>query len=271
MIRCPLATALLLLAPLTAAAQIEAKSSTWQLDDSRGSFCVWYLADPSMAPDLAPRGTVFAPAGAGTGLPAAVARLVRDEPQFGSWIPAALCVGLYGKVTVDGAVAAQAKGDRPVLVMTHAIAAMGPRGQEGAGYLLLELATDNGTLGRVAEDVGLRVERREVTRVRSNDGGDDAWQFQMKKAKLLWSGHPTGYPRVEPTQAMSFGLAGMRTTSWLLESKSAPDTVRLLVGQLRVEGKDDLAKALKASPIRAVGPLEQGGRTEWRFTRSGKR
>ena len=117
MTRSPLATALLLLAPITAAAQVDAKSSTWELDDSRGSFCVWYLADPAMAPDLAPKGTVFAPAGAGEGLPPAVARLVRDEPQFGSWIPASICVGLYGKVTVDGEVAAQAKGDRPVLVM----------------------------------------------------------------------------------------------------------------------------------------------------------
>jgi hypothetical protein len=174
-------------------------------------------------------------------------------------------------VTVDGEVAAQAKGDRPVLVMTHAIAATAPRGQQGAGYLLVELSTDNGTLARVAEDVGLLVERREVARVPDREGGDDAWHFQVEKAKLLWSGHPTGEPRVEETQVMSFGLAGRRTTSWLLEAKSTPDTTRLLVGQLRVEGKDDLAKALKASPIRAVGPLEQGGRSEWRFTKGGNR
>lgn len=271
MTRSPLATALLLLAPITAAAQVDAKSSTWELDDSRGSFCVWYLADPAMAPDLAPKGTVFAPAGAGEGLPPAVARLVRDEPQFGSWIPASICVGLYGKVTVDGEVAAQAKGDRPVLVMTHSIAAAAPRGQEGAGYFLLELSTDNGTLARVAEDIGLQVERREVTRVPDREGGDDAWHFQVEKAKLLWSGHPTGEPSVESTRMMSFGLVGRRTSSWLLEAKATPDTTRLLVGQLRVEGKDDLAKALKASPIRAVGPLEQGGRSIWQFTRGGNR
>lgn len=271
MIRSPLATALLLLAPITVAAQVEAKQSTWQLDDSRGSFCVWYLADPALAPDIAPKGTLFAPAGTGSGLPAALARLVRDEPQFGSWIPAAICIGRYGRVTVDGEVAAQAKGDRAVLVMTHAIAATAPRGQEGAGYFLLELATDNRTLAGVAEDVGLRVEQREIARVPSREGGDDAWHFQMEKAKLVWSGHPTGEPRVEATRTMSFGLAGLRTSSWLLEATSAPDTVRLLVGQLRVEGKDDLAKALKASPIRAVGPLEQGGRSEWRFTRGGSR
>lgn len=271
MIRSPLATMLLLLMPLAASAQVEAGNSTWHLDDSRGSFCVWYLADPAMAADLAPKGTVFAPAGAGTALPPPVARLVRDEPQFGSWIPAAICVGLYGTVTVDGEVAARAKGDRPVLVMTHAIAAMAPRGQEGAGYFLLELSTDNGMLARVAEDAGLQVERREVTRVSGREGGDEAWHFQVKKAKLLWSGHATGEPRVEPTRTMSFGLAGSRTSSWLLTAKFTPDTLRLLVGQLRVEGKDDLAKALKASPIRAVGPLEQGGRAEWRFTKGGNR
>jgi hypothetical protein len=156
-------------------------------------------------------------------------------------------------------------------VMTHSIAATAPRGQQRAGYFLLELSTDNGTLARVAEDAGLQIARREVTRIPDREGGDDAWYFQVEKAKLLWSGHATGEPRVEPTRTMSFGLVGRRTSSWLLEAKSTPDTTRLLVGQLRVEGKDDLAKALKASPIRAVGPLEQGGRSEWHFTRGGNR
>jgi hypothetical protein len=46
-----------------------------------------------------------------------------------------------------------------------------------------------------------------------------------------------------------------------------PTWSRALVGSLRVEGKGDLAKLLKASPIRFVGPLYRGGGGELRFTR----
>jgi hypothetical protein len=262
---------LLAVLPSAVSAQVEASSSRWQLDGSRGSFCVWYLADPALAVEYAPKGTQLSAAGSGEGLPPAVARVIRDEPRFASWIPAAICVGLYGKVTIDGEVAAEARSDRPILIQTHAIAAQSPRGVADAGYYLLELATDNGIVERTAENAGIRAERRELTRVPSRDGGDEALHWQVGKAKFTWSGHPTGEPRVDSTRSMSFGLAGMRTTTWSLEATSAPDTLRLVVGQLLVEGKDDLAKALKASPIRAVGPLEVGGRVDWLFQRGAGR
>jgi hypothetical protein len=40
-----------------------------------------------------------------------------------------------------------------------------------------------------------------------------------------------------------------------------------MVGSLKVEGKDDLAKLLKASPIRFVGPVYQGGTGSLHFGR----
>jgi hypothetical protein len=40
-----------------------------------------------------------------------------------------------------------------------------------------------------------------------------------------------------------------------------------MVGALRVEGKDDLAKALQASPIRMLGPAFWGGSGEVTFQR----
>ncbi len=261
----------LALAPADARAQVEAPTTRWLLEDARGSFCIWYLVDPALAPKLAPKGTQFAVAGSGAALPPMVARVIRDEPQFASWIPAAICVGRYGVVRIDGEEAARAREGRSILVLTHSIAAIAPMGQAGAGFFLLELATDDGNVVRLAELSGLRVERREVAIVPSREGGDDALHLQVEKARLVWSGHRFGEPRVETTQSMSFGLAGMRTSSWRLEAGFATDTVQPVVGQLRIEGKDDLAKALKASPIRAVGPFQQGGRAEWLFSRGSRR
>jgi hypothetical protein len=40
-----------------------------------------------------------------------------------------------------------------------------------------------------------------------------------------------------------------------------------MVGFLRVEGKDDFAKAIMASPIRFVGPARIGGGGEFAFGR----
>lgn len=273
MTRRTLLAAALLLVPVAAQAQVagESNQSKWVLDDARGSFCIWYLAEPRRADKLAPKDAVLAPAGTGEGLPSSVARVIRDEPQFASWIPAVICVGRYGAVTVDGESAGRVRADRSILLMTHAIAASAPRGQAGVPLYLIELSTDNGNVARMAEGVGIRIQRRELTLVPSREGGDDLLVIQVEKAKLIWSGHPTGDTRVETTQLMSFGLAGMRTSNWKLDASFIPDTSRLVIGQLRVEGKDDLAKALKASPIRWVSPLESGGRGEWRFTRGGGR
>ena len=271
MTRRTLLTALFLLAPSVVHAQVagETGSSKWLLEDARGSFCIWYLADPAIAPKLAPKGTVLTAAGTGAGLPPAVVRVIRDEPQFAAWIPAVICVGRYGAVTIDGETAGRARADRSILLMTHAIAAAAPRGQSGAAYYLLEFSTDNGNVARLAEGVGIRVERRELDIAPPRGGPDSIMTVQIEKARLIWSGHPTGDSRVEATQPMSFGLAGLRTSSWRVDAGFAPDTSRLVVGQLRVEGKDDLAKALKSSPIRWVGPILAGGRGEWQFTRGG--
>lgn len=271
MIRRTLLAACCLLLPAVAHAQAagESSSSKWLLEDARGSFCIWYLADPAIAPKLAPKGTMLTPAGTGEGLPSAVARVIRDEPQFAAWIPAMICVGRFGSVTIDGEAAGRARADRSVLLLTHAIAASAPRGQAGAGYYLLELSTDNGNVARMADAIGLRVERRELAFQPPRESGDSIMTIQVDKAKMIWSGHAVGESRVEKTQPMSFGLAGARTANWRLDAQFAPDTSRLVVGQLRVEGKDDLAKALKASPIRWVGPILAGGRGEWQFTRGG--
>jgi hypothetical protein len=43
-----------------------------------------------------------------------------------------------------------------------------------------------------------------------------------------------------------------------------------MVGGLEILGTNPLAKALRASPVRAVGPEEVGGTTTWTFHKQTK-
>lgn len=261
----------LLAATPLVAQQRAADESRWQFGDAKGGFCVWYLADSAVAAEMVPKETALRRAGDGTGLPAALARVVRDEPQFAAWIPASICIGFYGSLRVGEEAVVEAKPDRRLMMTTVAFAATSPRGLMGGSQYLVEVATDQGAVVRAGEGAGVRLERREAKVLKDRNGGDDVLTIALDGAVLIWQGHPTGQPRVESTQEMSFGHAGMRTVNWLLTVKGAPAQVQGMIGALRIEGKGDLAKALRSSPIRSVGAMELGGTSEWLWRREGRR
>ena len=135
----------------------------WTLEGGRGGFCIWYLADPTLAQALVSEKTALAPAGTGSGLPPSLVRVIHDEPQFEKWIPATICVGAFATATVDGKVVARGRPDRPVVVATSSMAAQAPLGVVAAGHLLLSLATDQHGLELRATDAGFDLDRVQVT------------------------------------------------------------------------------------------------------------
>jgi hypothetical protein len=247
--------------------------SVWVLDEARGGFCVWYLTDPELATKFLPKGGVARTAATVEGLPPMLQRVVQDEPRFQTWVPAVLCIGRYASVQVDGRQMDRAKDpERPVLVTWQAIAMEDPLGVEGAGWLLTHFGGDAPMLERAAGNSTVAFRGRELrnNRVQNETGADDvedAWEFRVDGVKLFWSGRQVGDMRVGATRVMSFGYAGARTATWRVEIESAPGHERLAIGSLRVEGKNDLASALKGSPVRAIGPAELGGRTTVTFRR----
>ncbi|MBA2291993.1 MAG: hypothetical protein H0W15_05985 [Gemmatimonadales bacterium] len=264
-----LSLAFLAVAPL--AAQDRAQTE-WTLHSARGGFCIWYLADPEMVGELLPKDVVTqAASAAGTSLPPALARVIQDEPRFASWVPGAICVGVYASASVDGKeVVAAKEGDR-VTVITHSLAAVDPRGIAAARHYLIELGTDRGSLARAGELAGVRTYDRSVDINKVPGSDDDEIELKLDKAKILWQGHPTGPSRVDSTRVMSFGYAGLRLSSWEVQVKAAPMEMQAMVGALRIEGKDDLSRVLRASPIRFVGPIERGGVATFRFTPGGRK
>lgn len=236
------------------------------LTDARGGYCISYLVDPAIATELAPEGTQLALAGKWTGLSPFLARVIRDEPQFAAWIPAAICIGRYGMASVDGREVVRAKTGKAVTLITSWVAAVDPLRVDGARAVLLDISADEGRILRPLHAFGLSLEERDPA-ILPGEGDDVQVDLKLGKTKISWIGHPTGDPRVGSTQTMSFGYRGSRNAIWQVTATVSPGESRLMVGALRVEGKDILAKALKSSPIRAVGPQDTGGTAEFVFRR----
>ncbi|MES2304011.1 MAG: hypothetical protein V4558_00795 [Gemmatimonadota bacterium] len=259
-------TATVMIVSLAGALAAQEKEMRLSFTEARGGYCISYLIDPAVAAELAPAGAALSPAGKATSLSPFLARVIQDEPQFAAWIPAAICIARYGAAAVDGRDVAKAKTGKAITLITSWVAVSEPLGVSGATALLLGVSTDEGRLLRPLQAFGLDIDEKSPV-ITPGEADDIQLDLKLEKTKIAWVGHPTGDPRVGSTQSMSFGYAGARKSVWLVTTTMAPAETRLMVGALRVEGKDILAKALKSSPIRAVGPQDAGGTAEFVFHR----
>lgn len=253
---------LMLAAPLSG----QADAQLWRWVDAQGGFCVWYLADPAIAQELVPPETLLRPASATASIPEVLLRIVQDEPRFAEWIPGMFCVGRYTTVAADGVPAGSMDKDRPMLLTMSALAVAAAYGQD-AGWQLTTIGLDAGRLDRVADEAWIGGEDARIRDRTGLAGEDTQWELSQSGVKLIWSGHPTGIFRVGTTRTMSFGYAGAQNSMWLIDYRSAPAEEQPQVGALRIEGNGALARALKSSPMRTVGPLARGGETTLSFRR----
>ncbi len=161
----------------------------------------------------------------------------------------------------------RAKAGRPVLVVTEAVKASAPRHVGAASYLLLEIATDHGDVSRAADDAGFSTGAAEFIARPTDPGHDPDVSIKLSGTEITWNGHPFGDASVGMTRSMSFGYGGERSSDWSVQLRAAPDSTRPMVGALRIDGRSSLAKALKSSPIREVGPWEAGGTVDLMFQR----
>ena len=141
---------------------------------------------------------------------------------------------------------------------------------------MLRLFTNAGRLERAGKVSGIDLQkiRSEVRSIPSDEEDPSApaigvrYQVRLDKTLLIWEGR-----RVDD----STRAGGPVTAQWRAETeRRGPVTARLVLtpewtqamaGSLRVEGKGDFADAVKASPIRFVGPALLGGGGELAFRR----
>lgn len=252
----------------TDSAEVEAARARWRLSDVRQSFCVQWLLNPDSLRTRLPRGVHLLPADANADLHPVLRRVVANQPEYRSWTPSALCFYRMGAVAAgsnmiqSGADSARA----PVLGIWTVAAETGATGPRN---LALELRANAGALRKAGDRAGLELKRLNITvgPVPREDGAprpdETRYQIQFGKTLLVWDGRSReDSTRVGAAVAWNWQVVRQKG-GWLTGALTLkPQTSSMMIGSLRVEGKDPLARALQASPIRYVGPAYQGGEGE---------
>ena len=192
------------------------------------------------------------------------ADVIAGQAEFASWAPSALCVQAVDTIRM-GDFTARGKRERPQLFAFWTVKASTPAGD--AQDVVLSLYTSSGRLKRAADEMGQEVRegRLHVGKVPVVDengvpSSDDRFEVKVGKTVITWDGRlatDTTRPKVPVTMAWRSpsGRGGGATGQLTL----TPVYARSMVGSLKVDGKDDFAKALQSSPTRFAGPAYQGG------------
>jgi hypothetical protein len=192
--------------------------------------------------------------------------VVEGQPEFASWIPSSLCLFYVDAVHLGGRRYGQKDPRKRQMIGAWTLAAT----EQGSGArrdLVLELFGSGRGVGRGAGLAKVKFREAKSALSHADSTGNDLHDVRIGKTRLVWDGRAAGdSTRVEQPIQESWLAEGTRGTVWDVSTIITPGWSRPLVGALRVEGKDDLAKALKASPTRFVGPVYYGGGGELRFS-----
>lgn len=272
-------TVILSLAAALAAAPLQAQDSgsdatTWELGGLRSAFCLQLLLDPAseLLHDL-PTGWHAVPASAAAGLHVSLRSVVEDQTEFAAWSPSRLCFATVDTIRTKDFSLADRSGRHPQLFGFWTVLAAGPSGTPQD--VALDLFANSDRLIRSARLAGqeLHEARLTVGKVPAEDengvpSSDDRFQVKLGGTVLTWDGRlvgdsAAGTEPVDNTWAVTGMRGGVVTGSLTL----SPRRAQPMAGSLKVDGKNELAKALRASPTRFAGPAYRGGAGKVSFAR----
>ena len=247
----------------------------WLLRGVEFSACVDFLVDPAIAAKQLDSGYRIVSAGAFTPLSPALRREITSDSAYAGWVPSRLCVHESQSISVGDRLFTPTDSGGRESVGYWGIAATrtdgAPRQDQ---WFAVKLWTGDWHIQKPTElaYVPLSVFKRSLAPVPETT----RWRYQVKigKTTLSWDGElvgrdSTAAPADAPA-ALQANLIfdGQRHIRWWGTLTADPRWMRYLPGLFRVEGKDDLAKALKASPIRMFGPMYWGGEVRVAFSRT---
>ena len=246
----------------------------WQIEGLRTGFCVQLLIDPQRLDVTIPRAARPLRADAIQDLDPVLRTVIAHQPEFAGWTPSRLCLYYMETVDVGSLRVSERNPTKALMIGVWALAAADADG--GARRdAVLRLFTNNGKLERAGQVNGLDLRTVQST-VREIANEDDAsappigtrYQLKVGKTLLTWEGRRIS----DSTQAK-----GLMSSEWRADSRRrgpmsarltlSPEWTKAMAGSLRIEGDDDFAQAIKASPIRFVGPAVVGGGGELAFGR----
>jgi hypothetical protein len=259
------AVALAVAAPARAQdADVEATS--WDLAGLRSDFCVQLLLDPAdEALARLPAGYHPVPASAVRDLHVSLRSVIEDQQEFGAWSPSRLCFTTVDTVQSKDFTLLDKSGKRPQLFAIWSVLATGPAGTPED--VALDLFSNSDRLIRSARHAGQKVHEASLTvgkvPIEDENGvpsSDDRFQVKLRKTTLIWDGRlaldSTAVTAPVETRWATMGVRTAVATGAMILS---PTYAQPMAGSLKVDGKDALSKALKASPTRFAGPSYRGG------------
>jgi hypothetical protein len=243
------------------------ESRNWGFQGLRAGYCVRFLVEPGAAAKELRQGFHLLTAQQDQLLHPALRQVLQSQPEFASWIPSNICFYFMDAVQVGRNRVVERDRRSYQMIGVWTLAALEQK--EGARRdLVLDMYASRAGLLRAAEAAQIRLHEAHSVVSDRADSSSDAYSIKVGKTLLVWTGRPAGdSSRVEQSLQESWSVSGRRGNIKAARLVLQPAWSWPLVGSLRVEGKGDLAKALKASPIRFVGPLYRGGRGQLLFFR----
>ena len=251
-------------------------SRVWQIEGLRTGFCVQLLIDPRQLDVTVPSDTRLLRADSIQDLSPVLRTLVSDQPEFSAWVPSTIC--LYYMETVDAGpfrVTERNPTKAPMFGIWSLAAADAAGGARKD--LAVRLFTSSGRLERAGklDGLDLRTARSRIQHVRNEDDVDASappigirYELKLGKTLFTWEGRRVSdSTRANGPVSSQWRADHRRRGTMTARLTLTPTWTQAMVGSLRVEGKDDFAKMIKASPIRFAGPAMLGGGGEFAFGR----
>lgn len=249
--------------PATAQGSDAEPESRWTLEGLQWGTCLEFLVNPEHSRKLLPSSALPIRADASQLVPA-LARVVADQPEYAGWSPASFCFFAFDAIHVGGR---RVSGDKdatgPVLgVLSIAARQNGPLGEDAD--VAHKVVTTSWQVEKSAERTRSAVNLQVIRGAfgTAPRGTDDRYVLRVGKTTITWNGHPASDSVAAAPFKRSYVAEGGDDKPWRLDFSVSALSQRSMVGAVIVQGKDDLAKALGASPIRFVGPFYQGGSGE---------
>ena len=246
----------------------------WTLQNFRASVCVHFLIDSAAADKELPKEYRTVRAADFPDLSPAVKTLIAGEPEYQSWVPAQWCSFYYDQLRVGD----QSLGDAtPDLDHTQYLGAylIGAVPVQEAtvpatpSFYIANLRTPNWRWIRLAETSFIKMEYAERSIGKVPEGTDDRFRVELSRRTVItWDGHLAGDSAwAAPASEQTWYALNSRGARIQARVTMTPEKRQNIAGSLQVSGSDPVAKSLRASPIRMVGPLNWGGSGTLSFTR----
>jgi len=245
----------------------------WTLQNVRAALCVHFLMDSAQADKQLPKEFRTVRATDYPDLSPALKNLVTGEPEFQAWVPAQWCSFYYDQAKIGDQTLGHANPelDDTQFLGAWLIGAV-PAQESGAptmpSYFIASLRTQNWRMIRLAETSLIKMDYAEPAIGKVPEGQDDRFRVEMGRTIITWDGHLAGdSAAAAPAAEQVWYSLNSRGARIRANVAFAPEKRQNVAGSLQIAGNDDLAKSLRASPIRMVGPINWGGAGTLSFVR----